>query len=205
MEKFTRHHYSHRGTAVHVLRRVIHLSGVLWVWLYYQYGAAVAAALHLNLKTLVAALLILILILETLRLSQGWVIYGQRQYEKKRISAFAWGAIGMALVLLLAPGKAFAAPIICAYAIGDPLLGELRALKWPKTIVVLIGIIVVSGIWWLAHHWLGTPFWWLFLMGPLTVAAEWFSFTWIDDNALMQLIPLAMVLIIHSVSTNVIL
>jgi hypothetical protein len=179
------HHYLRGGWVAHWLRRLVHLSGIFIVWIYYHYGT----------PFLVWVCLGIVLVLEILRLSRGWTIFGQRHYEKHCISAFAWGAIGMALVLLLAPGKAFAVPIIYAYAVGDPLLGELRSTRLHPLFVVLIGLLVISGIWWFSHLWLGTPAWLAFVMGPLTVAAEWPSLHWIDDNALMQLIPLLLVLI----------
>ncbi len=198
MVKLSGHEYSRGGLAAHILRRVVHLASILILWIYYQYGAVIAHALGLRLPQLIWLCLSIILILEALRLWQGWTVFGQRQYEQKRLSAFAWGAIGMALVLLFAPGKQFAIPIICAYAIGDPLLGELRGAKLAKIWVVLIGVIVISGIWWLAHLWLGTPLWLALIMGPLTVAAEWPCLNWIDDNALMQLIPLLVILILRN-------
>src|SRR5262249_4469210 len=154
---------------------------------------SVAYKIGISLSQLVWACLAVILLLEALRLYQGWTVFGQRHYEQNHLSAFAWGAIGMALVLLFAPGKQFAIPIIAAYAIGDPVLGELRRAAVHTIVVVAIGICVISSIWWLAHIKLGTPLWLAFLMGPLTVAAEWPCLRWIDDNALTQLVPLIVV------------
>ncbi|MBS0351263.1 MAG: hypothetical protein JSR33_08780 [Proteobacteria bacterium] len=121
-------------------------------------------------------------------------MFGQRDYERKRISAFTWGAVAMGLVLLFAPGKQFTVPIIAAYAIGDPLLGELRSSKLAKYWAFIAGVILVTGIWLAVHFWLGTPIWYSYFMGVITVAAEWPCLKWIDDNALMQLIPLLIVL-----------
>lgn len=196
------HEYLHKGLTAHLLRRAIHLSSIFLLWFYYQYGISCANFLGVSLQQLVELCLGFVLTLELIRLRRGWLVFGQRSYEKNQISAFAWSAVGMALVLLFAPGKAFVIPIIAAYALGDPLLGELRRQKLPKMAVILIGIAVITGIWWLAYLQWGTPLWTLFVMGPVTVAVECVCFPWIDDNALMQIIPLIIVLITAFLSTG---
>ncbi len=196
MVRFGGHTYSQGGLWAHLLRRVVHLSAILILWLYYQFGVPVADFFGISLTKLICFFLAIVLILEALRLYRGWTVFGQRNYEQKRISAVAWSAVGMALVLLFALGKMYTVPIICAYAIGDPLLGELRRTRLPKLVVAIIGILVISGIWWLSHIFFQTPGWLWLLMGPLTVAAEWPCLSWIDDNALMQIIPLVVVLIL---------
>ncbi len=198
MVKACAHQYARGGNAAHILRRAIHLGSVIFLWFYYQYSQIIARSMGLELSQLIWLCLALVLAFEALRLSRGWTVFGQRNYERNRISAFAWGVIGMALVLLFAPGKQFAIPIICAYAVGDPLLGELRRTSLARPVVILLGLIVIGGVWWLAHLWLGSPLWLVFLMPPVTIAAEWPCFNWIDDNALMQLIPLAFLLFITS-------
>lgn len=197
LHKAGAHQYLLGGFAAHLLRRMVHIGSLLVLWLYYQYGKTVASFFGLPLSLLIWLVLGCVLILEVLRLRERWTIFGQRQYERTRISAFTWGAVGMALVLLFAPGKQFAIPIITGYALGDPLLGELRRTTMPRMAVVLLGLIALGGVWGLAHIWLGTPLWLIFLMPPITLAAEWPCFTWIDDNALMQLIPLAIILTIY--------
>lgn len=193
------HQYWRQKKGEHLFRRLVHMASILFLWLYYQYGARAAEFLHLSLNQLIYLCLGFILLLETLRLCGGWGIFGMREYEKKRISAFCWGAIGIALVFLFAPGKAFVIPIICAYALGDPFLGELRRTKLSKILVIILGVIFISAIWWLAHVWLDTPLWTVFIMGPATVAAEWPCFSWVDDNLLMQLVPLVIALVATSI------
>ena len=181
------------GLIAHIFRRIFHLGNLVALWIYYESGLLIPPAYQGIEPQILCGVLLIILILEMLRLCLGWNIYGMRNYEKSGISAFAWGAIGMTAVLLLAP-KAYAIPIVCSYAIGDPLLGELRATKLPKPVTALIGVLVICGIWWLAQLNFHTPVWLIFLMGPVTVAAEWPCLTWIDDNALMQLLPLLVIL-----------
>lgn len=196
MNKGGRHHYLHNSSAAHLLRRLIHLSGLLVLWFYYQCADQLAQFLKIPLPYLIYFCLLFIIILEILRLAQGWIIFGQRYYEKKNISAFAWSAIGMALVLLFAPEKEFAIPIISAYALGDPVLGELRRTKLPNIVIIMTGILFISGIWWLSSLWFGTPGWLALIMGFITVAAEWPCIPWIDDNALIQIIPLIVITIL---------
>jgi hypothetical protein len=175
------------GLVAHLFRRLVHLASIFVLWLYYHFGT----------PELVLGCLAVVLILELIRLNRGWSIFGQRPYEKGRLSAFAWSAMGIALVLLLLPEKRYAVPIICAYAIGDPLLGELRCAQLNKILVIIAGILVIAAIWYGAHLYFGTPLWLLWVMAPLTVAAEWPRLSWVDDNFLMQAVPLLFILILR--------
>jgi hypothetical protein len=186
---------SHRKTQfAHALRRAVHLGNLVLLWIYYSFGEHIAGFLKISLADLVWILLGIILFLEALRLWRGWTIFGQRDYERYCISSLTWGALGSALVLLFAPSKAFAIPIISAYAIGDPLIGEMRRNHFPKPATIIIGLLAIAAVWWLSHIYLNTPAWLILLMPPVTLAAEWPNLKWIDDNALMQLIPLALIL-----------
>lgn len=181
------------GTSGHLMRRLIHIAIFIVPLIYYAYGRAIAGVFHLTPTVFLWCLIALIVILEGLRLRKGWLAYGQRQREAKQFSSFAWGAVSIFLVLLFAPGKAFAIPIIWSCAFGDPLLGELRRLRMGTIWVVVISVLFIAGIWGLCTGWLGTPWWWALFMGPLTVLFEWPNIPWIDDNAMMQLLPLLLV------------
>lgn len=99
--------------------------------------------------------------------------------------------------MLLAPGKQYAIPIIWSCAIVDPLLGELRRTQLSRTWIVFIGIVVVMLIWGLASWWFKLDWLLVLLMGPLVVILEWPNFRWLDDNALVQLVPLLVILILY--------
>ena len=78
----------------------------------------------------------LILAIEFVRLKTGIVIVGQRAYESNQISALAWGTIGVALALLIAPegrpgieSRIYGIPLILGMTIVDPLMGEVKRLK----------------------------------------------------------------------------
>jgi len=184
------------GRSGHIMRRLIHISIFGVPLIYYAYGASIAEVFHLTQTVILWCLIGLIVILESLRLWKGWIAFGQRQMEAKHISSFAWGAVSIFLVLLFAPGKAFAIPIIWSCAFGDPLLGELRRLRMATIWVLLISVLFIAGIWWLCTWWLGTPFWWAFIMGPLIVLLERPNIPWVDDNAMMQLLPLLLVCLV---------
>lgn len=195
MEKFTKHQYSQGGLAAHVFRRCVHLSILIVPWAYYQYGLHVAKLFSMSSDQLIGLCLAIILLAEILRLSMGWTVFGQRAYENYKISALAWGAIGIGLVLLFVHPH-FAIPIIAAAALGDPLLGELRLIPLKKIWVIVLGIILISIIWWVASFWWHIPAWLILIMGPITVAAEWPCLKWIDDNGMILLVPLCVIKIV---------
>lgn len=185
------------GILGHLLRRGVHVAIAITPWLYYTYGDLVGDWFHLTSKQLLWAIIAVVTFFEILRLKLGWTVFGQRQYEKKRISSFVWGVWSVCLVLLLAPDKKFAIPIIWSCALVDPIIGELRHISMRPVWIALIGIVTVMIIWWLATWWWQTPWLLALLMGPLTVWLEWPSFRWIDDNALMQLVPLLVIILLY--------
>lgn len=172
----------------HLLRRIIHICMLFLPFIYYFYGLTIAKWLSIPLDLLIIIPVSIILLLELLRLSLGWVVVGQRSYERKQLSAFTWGAISIAPILLFLP-KEYGIPIVAAWALGDPLLGELRRLNFSTLFIVVVGIFFVEIIWLLAALLLGASPWIALLMGPVTVAAEWPNLKWLDDNAMMLLIP----------------
>ncbi len=176
------------GGLGHWTRRALHVAMMLIPILYYYWG-------NYYLVWFVLALVILI---EIIRLRRGFVIFGQRQHEARQISSFAWGVIGIAVVLLLVPKTIYAIPIVAACAIGDPLLGELRLHRVPAWLTALLGVFVVAVIWWVSNLWLHMNAWMPWLLAIVTVAAEWPNIKWIDDNALMQWAPLLLILLMYS-------
>lgn len=181
----------------HWIRRLIHVFMLIIPFIYYYLGTTIASTLQLSPHVLVIIIVVLIFLLEVIRLFSNWTVFGQRAYEAKQISSFTWGALAIGLVLLFAPGKEYGIPIIVSWALGDPLLGELRRLKFPIRWVVIMGSVFIAGLWWISAWWFATPWWMALLMSPVTVAAEWPNLSWIDDNAMMQLIPLLVIFLLH--------
>lgn len=181
----------------HLFRRTIHLLNLIWPWLYYSNGQAFASLLHISSQQLLWWAVVILLATEAIRLSGGWQIFGQRSYEKTTVSAFTWGGISTLLVLLYAPGQGYALAIISSYALVDPLMGELRRRNISTYWVVLAGILTVSLIWLLGSLFYNLAWWLTPVMAIITVAAEWPSFRWVDDNAMLQLIPLLVVKLLN--------
>ena len=183
------------GVSGHLLRRGIHLAMSFLPFLYFEFGEDVADMVSLTLEQVVSCVIQLAVFGEALRLRMGLTVVGQRSYEAKQVSALAWGALGVGMVFLLTPDPAYAYPLILSLSLGDPLLGELRRKGSSTQTVILAGVIGIAVIWAGCAYLVETP--WLFvpLMAPICVAAEWPRLRYIDDNATMLLIPLALVLI----------
>ena len=185
------------GMRGHLLRRGVHLSMVGIPYLYFQHGASVADALGMELPQVVAGVVLLALVLEGVRLRMGLTVFGQRDYEAHQISALAWGAVGVGFVLLLVPHEAYAWPLIATLSFGDPLMGEMRRKGMESRQVMLYATLLILVIWVISSLQFGTPMWMAFLLAPVSMLAEWPRLTYIDDNATMLLIPLALVLLLE--------
>ena len=189
------------GRRGHVLRRITHLSMIILPFIYYWYGNQIAEQvtkiieIETSREGVVLIALSLLVIIEVIRLFFGIAILGQRTYEKRQISALAWGGISVCLCFLFAPLGGYkeayiGLPIIFTISIVDPLLGETRRIFESDKLVILIALIVGFLIWILSSFFLQTPIWLSLIMPPLAIASEWPSLKYIDDNATMILIPL---------------
>ena len=75
-------------------------------------------------------------------------------------------------------------------------MGELRrkGISTRRVMVVSTGIILA--IWLVCALQFDTPIWIALLLAPVCMIAEWPRLRYIDDNATMLLIPLALVLLL---------
>ena len=185
------------GVSGHLLRRGIHLAMSFLPFLYFEFGEDVADMVSLTLEQVVSCVILIAIVGESLRLRMGWTIVGQRSYEAKQVSALAWGALGVGMVFLLTPNPAYAYPLILSLSLGDPLLGELRRKGVSTQNVILAGVLGIAIIWAGCAYLVETPWLLVPLMAPICVAAEWPRLRYIDDNATMLLIPLAVILTIE--------
>ncbi len=134
--------------------------------------------------------LFLLTAFEAYRMHRGWVFFGLRDYEKKWIAGYYWGAFGYVLALLFFEPR-FAIITILGTTLVDPILGELRASS-AKRWALPGGFgawCAVASVCILAAN-LGTP--WLFvpLGAALAVGAEGVKTRFVDDNFLMNIVPL---------------
>lgn len=196
-------HHQHKGGIYgHCYRRLTHIAMVFAPILYYWYGHALACMFGISREMLVKIIVLLIFCGEWLRLKRGWIVIGQRSYEARQLSAFAWGSLGIAIVLLTVPelglqGAGLGFPIIASLALVDPLLGELRRFEIPKGLIISSGFIALVLIWLFSCYWLQTPIWLLTLVVPISLLAEIYKVSHIDDNFLMLVAPLSIVLILY--------
>ena len=183
MDNTASHGHTRGGQAGHLSRRLIHIAMLLIPIAYYYWGESLARQLSMPAPALVLVVLLLVLIFEFVRLHFKLVVFAQRQHEALHISSFAWGAIAVAIVLIVLPQPIFAIPVVTACAIVDPLIGELRLRHYAPWLVALIGFAMTLLIWLLADVWLPMPWWLPFVLAVVTVAAEWPNFKWIDDTS----------------------
>jgi hypothetical protein len=98
-----------------------------------------------------------IAIFESVRIMTGRILPGMRNYEVKGIGSYFYAVLGVILLLLFFH-QYIAIPCILAMAWVDPLAGELRLKKIPKSvciilcgilyfIIILISSVVFNGEW----------------------------------------------------------
>jgi len=127
---------------------------------------------------------------EAYRIHRGWLFFGLRDYEKKRVAGYFWGALGYVIALLFFEER-FAMLTILGTTLGDPVLGEMRRTDWKKwapvagfgvwCAIALVCVFVLG---------LTTPLLFIPLGAVLAVGAESVKDKWIDDNFLMNIVPL---------------
>jgi len=186
------------GMGGHAFRRLTHVSMASIPYLYYVHGETISEYFSLQAREFVSAICILILIIEAVRLRTGIVIVGQREYESSQISALAWGALAVALAILISPegengsmeaGK-YGAPIILGMTLVDPVMGEVKRTQKNLRAAIIVGLAVSYTVWVGCHFWIGTELIAALLLAPLTVLGELPTTRVIDDNATMVLFPL---------------
>lgn len=177
-----------------ILRRLIHVGMMIYPVIYLLYAKPLSAFFHLTVTQFMWALFAVIGLIELCRLRFGVLLFAQRKHERKHISSFAWGGLAMCIVLITLPDPRYALPIVATCALGDPLLSMLRArVSLFYSMIMAMGFLVL--MWWVASIWLPMPLWLPILIASLTVWSEQPNLPWIDDNALMQLVPLVFVLL----------
>ena len=179
------------GLMGHLIRRALHVSILLGPFIYY--GILLRYLTEKSAHWIVFLFMLAVLVFELIRVRYRLVLLGQRSHEADHVSAFAWTMLSLCVIFLYSPGPAFSWSIIAACAFSDPLMGEMRLRGARRQWVFTAGLMMALFVWLLCATYFGTPYWLAFLIAPITVLVELPSFKWIDDNALMLLVPLAMV------------
>ena len=185
------------GVYGHIFRRVFHISMFIIPVIFFEFGESFSDSLGYTLAEVVSIVILVAIFGEAIRLKFEFTIFGQREYEAKQVSALAWGGLAIGMVLLLAPIKQYAYPLIFSLSFGDPFMGEIRRMGVETREVIIYSILFVSAIWLVCWYLFATPLWLALIFAPLCVFAEMPRLRYIDDNATMLLIPLAGILILE--------
>jgi len=185
------------GVYGHIFRRVFHISMFIIPVIFFEFGESFSDSIGYSLAEVVSIVILVAIFGEAIRLKFEFTIFGQREYEAKQVSALAWGGLAIGMVLLLAPIKQYAYPLIFSLSFGDPFMGEIRRMGVETREVIIYSILFVSAIWLVCWYLFATPWWLALIFAPLCVFAEMPRLRYIDDNATMLLIPLAGILILE--------
>jgi len=107
------------GTA---FRTLLHFSIPVWLIYYFLEWKT------FNPLPVIWGIVVIVWSLEILRLKKKVFIFGMREYEKKRVASYAWGAVGVAVTLSLLPFE-LAVPVLFAGGFVDPVCRISRSMK----------------------------------------------------------------------------
>ncbi|MBI5000931.1 MAG: hypothetical protein HZB92_05320 [Euryarchaeota archaeon] len=174
-----------------LFRKVFHLCAPLFL-LYYAVPSDMWG-LGPTREIVLLVILLMVLTFDLTRYGMGVTLPFLRGYEARRISAYSWAAIGFTIAVTIFPMH-LVVPVIFGLGWTDPLIGVLRRRKsklYPALPVVVYFIICAMAFALMGA--MGVLY--LLLMpaiGALTaVAAESPRFGYVDDDFLMQIVPLA--------------
>ena len=173
--------------APHLFRRVFHLVSPVFLAYYWvpdplPGGVAREALLILFVATAMA--------IEVVRIALRIPIFGMRGYESERISAYAWGTMGLLLGFLLFP-MILVIPVFCGMAWIDPLAAWSRRTgryPWLPAIgyaTVFAGVLLAVGTLNPAEAAALTA-----IAAPVALLAEYPDIRVVDDDFLMTVVPL---------------
>ena len=186
-------HATQGGIKAHFLRRMIHVSIIFAPLLYYFIFSRYFSVIVLHRVLL--GFIVAVLLFEWVRIKHSIVLFGQRHHEATHFSAFAWTAIAISIICISQSTPTFALPIVASCAFADPLMGEMRIRKIKNIWIIMVGLVVVASVWIAAAFYFHFSYGFV-LLAPVIVLVEWPSFRWVDDNALMLLVPLLLVMMV---------
>lgn len=172
-----------------LIRRIFHMTAVVYL-VYYLLPEELFPGFYKWYGVLI--ILFATLAVETLRLKTGRLFFGLREYEEKRVSAFAWFAIGMSIALLWFE-MVYVVPVIIGMAFIDPLIGEIKRKNerlYPVLPFIIYGIIMFSCLLIISEIKIGLLILLTFVAAFFAILAEHWDIKYIDDDFLMIIIPL---------------
>ena len=140
---------------------------------------------------------------DTMRLRSSREMPGMREYERHRIAGFLWFTSGATILLAaheyLGVGQAVVMATIIAAAYTDPLLGELKSrLSYQQTLACgfIMAFLIYIFIFGMASGFSGPVLGYALVAAVVMIAAELPNMKWLDDDLLMQLAPVAVLLLL---------
>jgi hypothetical protein len=140
---------------------------------------------------------------EVVRLRSAREMPGMRDYEQHRIAGFLWFTTGTTALLAaheyLGVGQAVVMATIIAAAYTDPLLGELKP-RLPRRQAlgggVVAAFLIYIAIFGIAGELSSAALGYALVAAVVMVAVELPSVKWLDDDLLMQLVPVVVLLLL---------
>ena len=176
------------------VRRVVHLSFAFIPFCYFSWIVSYSDHFRMYVHLALVILVLFCLALDGIRIRQQWVVLGSRCYESQRLSSMTFMIFGVIVVLCLSPNKYIATAIIVSVSVVDPVMGIMRRCSVSLGVVFGVGVCLVFLIWTTlaadAHMAVG----WIFFISVITVWVEYFQWRLLDDNLLMQMVPLGVAL-----------
>ena len=133
------------------------------------------------------------LCIEIARIALGIRLFGMRPYEGQRVSAYAQGALALAVGIFVIQEPAIVVPVFVGMAWIDPLAAAARTHGWSRAYVAGAYFVLFLGAELaLSAPW---PLWAAVLFAAIAtgiaVAVEGPRHAQLDDDLLMQLVPYA--------------
>ena len=132
----------------------------------------------------------LLLAFEAYRIHRGWAFFGLRDYERRWLAGYFWGALGYVIALVFFEQR-FAMITILGTTLIDPVLGELRgtgAKRFAPAVGFVLWCAVALTCIFLVP--LTTPLAFVPIGAAVGVAAESVKVKRLDDNFVMNIAPL---------------
>ena len=178
------------------LRRFCHIACSSIPFFYFLILAPQLNHSEIVLHQFLLSTLAVILMLDGARLAFGMTVIGQRDYERHRYASLTGLLVGMVLVMWWAPYQQLAIAIILTATLVDPVMGIMRRYYCSVVIRSVVGVSLVILLWVGVGILEVMPMTDIFMLAALTVFIENYQLTGLDDNLLMQVIPLSVVLMI---------
>ncbi len=176
--------------APHLFRRLFHLASPVFLVYYWIPKDLGNPATGLSREALLLLAAGTVLAVDLGRLALRIPVFGLRKYEAGRVSAFAWGTIGLALGLALFP-QILVIPVFCGMAWIDPLCAWSRRrgrYPWlPAIAYALVFAFLSGGFGGLSLTEIAAL---TSIATPIALLAEYPDIRVVDDDFLMTIVPL---------------